>query len=47
MLSMTYVEKISIYMINCNCVNRVIATEPERVYRKDSSITIPLVFYIL
>lgn len=36
-------------MINCviNCVKRVIATEPERVYRKDSSITIPLVFSIL
>ena len=34
-------------MINCviNCVKRVIATEPERVYRKDSSI--PLVFSIL
>jgi len=33
-------------MINCviNCVNRVIATKPERVYRKDSSI--PLVFSI-
>ena len=38
-LSMTYVEKISIYYYTMNCVKRLVATEPERIYGdgKDSS----------
>lgn len=33
---MTYVQ--TIYYDTINCVKRIIATEPERIYGKDSSI---------
>ena len=46
---MTYVEKISIYYDTINCVKRVVATEPERIYGdgKDSFYCIRLDYYLL
>lgn len=44
---MTYVVLKGYLYDPIDCVKRAVATEPGRVYRKDSSISILLVFSIL